>query len=277
MNTTTALEIRIVPDAEMAEFQRVQQVFTDLRSALDEIDRVYLPVRSPRPVWRLLSLNSGDGEFRVRLTATGTKRRPAADLLRPVKALVDGVAHLHDVPEVPRFYMANTVARIAHAGRVGRGVREVSVAEVNGRVGPHVAISRPVVTNARQAVQERQQSYGSVSGILETLSSGRERRQGKGGSIHVGIFDPDARSAVRGEVPPDLEVQLRDLWAHRVLAGGVVTRNQRGQVISIRVDRLEQMPEDDSARASVAELLGADPDWLGGQRVDDYIREIRRG
>lgn len=29
-------------------------------------------------------------------------------------------------------------------------------------------------------------------------------------------------------------------------------------------------------RASVDELLGADPDWLGGQSVDDYMAEIRR-
>lgn len=28
--------------------------------------------------------------------------------------------------------------------------------------------------------------------------------------------------------------------------------------------------------APVAELLGADPDYLGGQSVDDYIREARR-
>jgi hypothetical protein len=29
-------------------------------------------------------------------------------------------------------------------------------------------------------------------------------------------------------------------------------------------------------RASVDDLLGADPDYLGGQSVDDYIREARR-
>lgn len=29
-------------------------------------------------------------------------------------------------------------------------------------------------------------------------------------------------------------------------------------------------------RASVDDLLGADPDWPGGQDVDDYIREARR-
>ena len=30
------------------------------------------------------------------------------------------------------------------------------------------------------------------------------------------------------------------------------------------------------ARALVDDLLGADPDYLGGQSVDDYIREARR-
>jgi hypothetical protein len=29
-------------------------------------------------------------------------------------------------------------------------------------------------------------------------------------------------------------------------------------------------------RASAADLLGSDPDYLGGQSVDDYIREARR-
>ncbi|WP_405148751.1 hypothetical protein OG589_12215 [Sphaerisporangium sp. NBC_01403] len=29
-------------------------------------------------------------------------------------------------------------------------------------------------------------------------------------------------------------------------------------------------------RAPVSELLGADPDWLGGQSVDEYMRGVRR-
>jgi hypothetical protein len=33
---------------------------------------------------------------------------------------------------------------------------------------------------------------------------------------------------------------------------------------------------DEQGRAPVEDLLGADPDYLGGQSVDDYIREARR-
>ena len=38
-------------------------------------------------------------------------------------------------------------------------------------------------------------------------------------------------------------------------------------------ETLRDLPD---KRASADDLLGADPDYLGGQSVDDYIREARR-
>jgi hypothetical protein len=47
-------------------------------------------------------------------------------------------------------------------------------------------------------------------------------------------------------------------------------------VVKIEIEHLEPLPEEAEALAPVSELLGIAPDWLGGQSVDDYIREARR-
>jgi hypothetical protein len=73
-----------------------------------------------------------------------------------------------------------------------------------------------------------------------------------------------------------MEDEVHRYWRRRVLAIGKVTRNERGQVVRIAIERFESLPENDNERAPVSELLGIDPDWLAGQNVDDYVREVRR-
>ncbi|MFC4899797.1 hypothetical protein ACFQVD_36060 [Streptosporangium amethystogenes subsp. fukuiense] len=47
-------------------------------------------------------------------------------------------------------------------------------------------------------------------------------------------------------------------------------------MVKIDIEPLEPFPEEPVTPAPVEELLGIAPDWLGGQSVDDYIRDARR-
>ncbi|RCG32227.1 hypothetical protein DQ384_06915 [Sphaerisporangium album] len=115
-------------------------------------------------------------------------------------------------------------------------------------------------------------SLGSIAGWLDEMNA---RRVAKG-VLRVGLYDPLTRRAVTGVLAPDMEAVMQRFWRQRVLARGLITRNKRGQIVRIRIDHIEPLPQDDDRRAAVSELLGADPDWLGGQDVDEYLREARR-
>ena len=240
--------------------------------ALAEIDRVYV-LRGRRPRWVVSSLRDYPDSLLVRLTASATRRRDTSSMLAPAEALVSGVDALQRVPEVPQYYTESTVDRVLKIGEPGQGVSEVSLATVNGKVDiDYVPVSEPVRQHAREAVRGTETSLGSVAGWLDQMNA---RRFGKGVLV-VSLFDSLTHRAVTGYVPAAMESQVHELWRRRVLARGRVTRNGRGQVVRINIEGFELLPEDGGARVPVDELLGIDQDWIGGQDVDEYVREARR-
>jgi hypothetical protein len=195
-------------------------------------------------------------------------------MLAPAEALVSGVDALQREPEMPLYYTESTVERVLKIGEPGQGVTEVSLATVNGDPNiEYVPVSEPVRQHAREAVHGTHTSLGSVAGWLDQMSA---RRVGKGVLV-VSLFDPLTHRAVAGHLPAAMEPAVHELWRHRVLARGRVTRNERGQPVRINIDGFELLPEDDGARAPVDQLLGLDRDWIAGQPVDEYVREARRG
>ncbi|MEU9884851.1 hypothetical protein [Sphaerisporangium sp. NPDC051011] len=270
--STHALEVRLREGAERIGVTRLTETLTQVKVALEEIDRVYLYSRTPRPEWVVQQLAQQGHDLLVRLTARESRGREWPSLVAPLNALVAGVETLQREPELPQYYTESTLERLLKIGEPGAGVQEVSLATVNGTVGHHFPISEPVRQNARQAVAGAYDSLGSVAGWLDEMNA---RRVAKG-VLRVGLYDPLTRRAVTGVLAPDMEAAMQRFWRQRVLARGLITRNKRGQIVRIRIDHIEPLPQDDDKRAAVSELLGADPDWLGGQDVDAYLHEERR-
>jgi hypothetical protein len=266
-----ALDVRISrPHNERVELTRLTKTLNEVRLALSEIDRVYV-LRGRRPRWLVDSIRDNPDALLIRLTVPASRGRDLGSMLAPAEALVSGVDSLQRVPEVPQYFTESTVERVLNFGEPGQGVREVSLAAVNGRAD-YVPVSEPVREHAREAVHGAETSLGSVAGWLDQMSA---RRFGKG-ILAVSLFDPLTHRAVAGLVPSAMEPEVQQLWRRRVLARGRVTRNKRGQAVRIDIEAFELLPQDDRDRAPVDELLGIDPDWIGGQDVDEYVREARR-
>lgn len=193
------------------------------------------------------------------------------DLLVPADALVAGAEHLYQVSEIPPLYSPRTVERVADIATPKGGIEDVVVATYNGRVGKTVALSTDVRVHAKEAVRGREFSFGSVSGTLELLAKPRRSQD----SLKVSIYDPHRRTAVIGIAPAGMEGQIHDLFGESVLAGGLVSRNSRGQAVRIDISDLEPMMTQQYPDADA--LLGVAPDWLGDMTVDEYITEVRGG
>nr|WP_218681144.1 hypothetical protein [Rhodococcus qingshengii] len=268
--TTTGIEVRVRAGHERAEVTRFTKTINEVVLSLREIDRVYLE-RATRATWVIADLSNQSGDMRVRLEARPhSMKRELRDMVVPADALVNGAVQLARVAEVPKLYMPNTVRRLAGIATLQGGVQGVSVATYNGRVGTTVELTQAVREHAEQAVQGRERSYGSFAGVLDLISKRRNQR-----GLKISMYDRASRRAIDGNAPESMEEQIRELFGHRVLAGGIVTRNERGQAIRIEMKRLEQIENGASGRPSTDELLGIAPDWLGNLSVDEYIAGVR--
>lgn len=268
----TGLEVTLHQGRERAEVSRFTRTLDEIVLSLREIDQVYL-TRATRATWVLADLKHRRDNLIVRLEARDVpSAREITDMLVPVKAFVDGAQTLQSEPAVPALWKPQTVSRLAELAAPKKGVQTVSLATYNGDRGRRVKLSDRVKDNATAAVDTYQISYGTVTGKLIGV-----REVDKAGLIRCLIRDELHRAALDAIAPLPLADQLAEAWRHRVMLGGKVRRNTRGQAISMIVDRVELMPEDDTGRPDPMELLGAlGPDPFDGASVDEAIAQMRR-
>lgn len=270
MANVTALEVRMRQGEQRPALADFTGTLGQLSSALREIDRAAIETRIERPKWVVDDLSHEGMFYTVRLSANPSARRDQASLLRPVASLVDGARDLQAEPELPPFYSELTVARLLKVAVAKNGIREVSLATVNGVVGDRVDLNDSLIEHARAAVREAEVSIGSITGTLDVIST-----RAKNG-VRVSVFDPVNRRAVTGTASGKMSDTLRNSWGHRVTVRGRITRNARGQAFRISITDLERLPDDDSGRPSTSALLGVDPDWAGGLTVDEFMDGARR-
>lgn len=270
MANVTGLEVRMRQGEQRPALAQFTSTLGQLSGALREIDRAAVSARTVRPKWVVEDLSHEGMFYTVRLSANPSTRRDQVSLLQPVSSLVDGARDLQLEPELPPFYSEATVARLLKVAEPKDGIREVSIATVNGKVGERVELNDALIEHARSAVREADVSIGSITGTLDVIST-----RAKNG-VRVSVFDPVNRRAVAGTASGTLTDNLRVYWGHRVTVRGRITRNARGQAFRISITDLELLPDDDSGRPTTADLLGADPNWTGGLSVDEFMAQARR-
>jgi hypothetical protein len=191
-------------------------------------------------------------------------------MLRPVDAFVEGIRSLEQKAEIPKLYSPETVERIKRIATSGNEYSQISMASYNGKINSTAVLSPEVRENAAEAVKGNDTALGSMSGVLDTVGATQRRN-----ILRVRLFDKQTERAITGNAAPALSEALREHWNHRVLVGGLVTRNAQGQAIRIEITQIERLPENDQGMPSPSELLGIAPDWLDGMTVDEYMRGIR--
>ena len=174
---------------------------------------------------------------------------------------------------MPELFAPKTVTRLAKLATPTVGVHGVSLTTYNGEVGSYVELGTAVKDNATAAVNPTEIAYGSVTGTLSEL----RKVQRRNGGVRVTLRGDLDRQAIAGRVPEPMTEELRQLWGHRVILGGIIKRNVSGQAIHIDVDRIEKMPDTNRGRASAAELLGAYEGWLTNKEIDEALDRMRRG
>ena len=252
------LEVRVEGSVGAIPARAFLDVLRTSLQMLDELDRA---LQSPPSQWLIEDLRSGSAVAVLRREGVASGETP--------QRLVDGIRQLREAEELPRFF-SPTLA--GHLVKIGKYFLQEGISRISYRV-PNAALSdQPepvtgsVVANARASIEAVEQTVGSAVGVLDIINLRRGR--------HVSLYDEETRRAVNCRFPKEHLDEIRDALGHRVRALGTVTRNRRGQILSVDVDQLERLA-DESDGPSVADLVGIAPWYTGSMSTDEYIRWVR--
>lgn len=231
---------------------------------LDQLERAGNPGKARRGKWLIAELRNNSAVAVLRRDDPVT---PAA----PVR-LVNGIRQLQVSQDLPQYFSPGIAECLA---KIGSQVRQEGVTGISFRV-PNPSepslegqVSEPVVENARASIEEVERAIGSVSGVLDVINLRR-------GAHKVSLYDGDSRRAVRCQFPDPLFDTVREALGKAVRALGEVTRNRRGQVLSLAIMSIEVHSTDRNA-PTVDELAGIAPWYAGKMSTDEYVRWTRHG
>lgn len=151
------------------------------------------------------------------------------------------------------------------AQRIGQeGMDGVVISSSHHRV----AISERASKNIKVLLPEKDESLGSAEGTLETISIHRGRR--------FVIYHSRTKKAIHCDIPSESNLldQAMDALGNRVVVGGRLHMNARGEPVRILVEELRTLREQ-SKLPSIASLGGRYPDITGDLTTEEYIRDLR--
>ena len=185
--------------------------------------------------------------------------------------LVEGIAQLGQSEKLPPYFSAKVAEGLVKIGKLVRqeGVSGVSFGIPRAEDAPARIeyVSELVIANALASLEGVEHAVGSVSGILDVINLRR-------GAHQVSLYDDATRRAVRCRFPDELFLVMKEALGRRVRALGKVTRNRRGQILGVAIERIELLP-DVPIVPSVDELVGIAAWYTGDQSTEEYLRSVR--
>jgi len=157
------------------------------------------------------------------------------------------------------------MATLRFAQRIGReGVNGVVISSPDRRV----TISERSSENMRALLPEQDESLGSTEGTLETISIHRGQR--------FVVYHSRTKKAIRCDIPIEsgLLDQAKAALGSRVVVGGRLHTNARGEPVRIAVEELRTLKEK-SRLPSISSLGGKYPDITGDLTTEQHIRNLR--
>jgi len=257
------------PHARMDAEAVVQTLGRLLRTATElEVAQVGGSERTPRSRWTFTELGLGSVHATLALLEARGPATPEV-LDRVALKLVTGFADVETTSAIPDGWSpdaANRAKSVADGlrGDLAEGLHLTLVTDSEAAPGPTARVSRQASAHLKEALSVRQESIGSVSGVIGSVNVHRRNVAGlwpeRGGARLEVIFEDQ-----------DLD-GIRDALGHRVLVAGRLKRNGVGQVVRLAMRSIERLPEQ---AEPLHRLYRMDPTLTGDLSTLEYLRIIR--
>lgn len=262
------VELRIASADGRVLYDAYSDLVRDLQQLVSDVDR-FVEAPGDRLTWGVTHQDH-PGHLTVKAEPLDGAADPLSSqrLQQVASAVVSGAARLGKESGIPDFFTDESVTLLGRAARRRQapGIQGLELVAMNGVVQTVAVLDANVERNAGRSVEAGSSSMGSIEGVLDTLSMRPMPR--------AAVFDARTRRAVRVQADDALLLRLHPLFGQKVLVGGVIMRNARGQAVRIRADTVEVLPQD-VPQARLADLIGIAPGWTGRRPVADVIDELR--
>jgi hypothetical protein len=183
---------------------------------------------------------------------------------RVSRTLLNSTAKLSLQSERLDIVSDSAMERYTRLASRSRRIGEIEVSTETQKV----PINETTLSHIRTLSGPRSQSTGSVLGRLDTISVHNANE--------IRVWDENTNRPVRCRYPDALEETVKALLRERVLVSGVVSFNEHGRPISVKVSALtpygrpEELP-------TIEQMSGLIDDVTGGASLKEYMEHLRDG
>lgn len=247
------------PSTALTDLRAVLALLRDIEADLELADA------SDLTAWRFQSLEVGSlrAEFVPRDAGSAARRRAASAGLR----LVRGFAEAQTEAAIPEAWSLASARRAKNiAGHLGEDLDRGLLLRliVDGSDEARADITATAAANLRSATKATHDSIGSVVGTIGSVTiHGRNR---------AGLW-PERGPRVDVQFDKDRLNEISNALGRRVQVAGLLERNARGQLLRVRLRRLEILPTLDADQPSG--LAGVYPDITGGRSAVEHVAHQR--
>ncbi|HUY98610.1 MAG TPA: hypothetical protein VMW47_13520 [Verrucomicrobiae bacterium] len=236
------------------------RVLTESVAILNDL-RIAVTHSQTHITWFVDGLKTGSAE--VLLVAAPKKDIGETELDRISRAYVDGLDTVETGEALPPYLSEKSLDRIKRmASPLGQGAEALLVSANDNGTARFARVTRHAVANIKALMAPRSQALGSVTGRLEAISL-----HYKTPKFH--IYDDLANRPVGCHFPEESLEAVKAGLGKRVRIGGTVTRNAKGQAIS--VDQPVIAPV--GAGRPLSDLVALDPGFTEGRSLAEYMEE----
>jgi len=182
------------------------------------------------------------------------------------QAFVRGIYQIENEGTTPPFFSEEGLSR-AH--------RLVKLIGRNGATGFHAEYFKESAdltiqssANIEQLLGASHHSFGSVEGMLETISI-------HGGPRFV-VYHHISHKGITCKVPSEMIEEAKDYMGRRVIIGGLVNYNAKGEPTRVEAENLRVLRREHELPWT-EQLSGSDPHLTGDLSSKQYIKDVRGG
>lgn len=183
-----------------------------------------------------------------------------------ITAVIDG---LHSIQEdeplldVPQYFGLPTLESVDDLIRLETdGIQKVVVKTPDQAI----FLSERADSNLRRFVASTYEHYGSVEGIIETVSVAQKRP-------YLSIRDDISGRSIRASIPLEKVLDALKAFTRRISAEGTVRTNEQGDVLSIDVEDFWVFPREEDL-PSIDDVAGKF-DITMGKSIADHLDMLR--
>lgn len=228
------------PYFPLTKFRKALDSFIDL---LTEVDKETSSDRDLTVEWSISSIRSGS----IHITAVANPVDAEADFERPsqlVRTIAKGLDQIQREPVIPVGF---SEAALRYSKTFGEIINPNDFAEIRfGSNGWNTSIAPRLVGNVDEIIKTTQKYYGSIEGVLVSISVAGKRTLGIRSSIEGKV--------VRCYFDDELFDTAKEALGRRVYVFGLIRQRVHGPKINIQVSELRILPSPDEM-PTVSDIL----------------------